>query len=189
MKSTALKNAPEARFLSTPAGDFHYLLTRKRVRNLNLRVRPDGTVAISAPARMPLYEIEAFLHKKAPWVLRTRRQLQARPPGGPPLYTKAQCLALFTAVSDEVFPLFSAVLGGQKPTLRVRDMTSRWGSCNRKTRTITLNMRLAEKQRPAIEYVVLHEYVHFLHPDHQAGFHSTMARLMPDYKARRKLLR
>ena len=45
------------------------------------------------------------------------------------------------------------------------------------------------KPRAALEYVVLHEYVHFLHPNHQAGFHAEMARLMPDYLARRALLK
>ncbi|MDL2295110.1 DUF45 domain-containing protein, partial [Ruminococcaceae bacterium OttesenSCG-928-D13] len=28
-----------------------------------------------------------------------------------------------------------------------------------------------------------------LHPNHQSGFHAEMARLMPDYRDRRKLLR
>ena len=46
-----------------------------------------------------------------------------------------------------------------------------------------------EKPLPAQEYVVLHEYVHFLHPNHGPAFHAEMARLMPDDKARRRLLR
>ena len=34
----------------TPGG-IPYVLTRKRVKNLNMRLRPDGQVAVSAPAR------------------------------------------------------------------------------------------------------------------------------------------
>lgn len=175
--------------LVTPSGFFEYSLQRKRIKNLNLRVRADASVCISAPLRMPQAQIEAFLQQKASWVLKTRQKMLAKPAPAPCHYTKEQCLALFTRMSDEVFPLFSDVLKGERPTVKVREMKSRWGSCNIRTHTITFNTRLAEKPQAAIEYVILHEYVHFLHADHQAGFHAEMARLMPDYKARRKLLR
>ena len=38
-----------------------YEFSRKRVKNLNLRVRSDGTVAVSAPLRMPMEQVESFL--------------------------------------------------------------------------------------------------------------------------------
>ena len=43
-------------------------VTRKRVRRVNLRVRPDGTVAVSAPPRVPLSQIERFVRLKRPWI-------------------------------------------------------------------------------------------------------------------------
>ena len=171
------------------AGAFEYVLTRKRVRNLNLRVRSDGTVAVSAPVRMPLSEIERFVQGKAAWVLKNLRAASLRPQAAACTHTREECLALFTAISDQFFPLFAGLLGGKKPTLRVREMKTRWGSCHIKKRIITLNTRLAEKPHAAQEYVVLHEYVHFLHPNHQAAFHAEMQRLMPDYRQRRRLLR
>ncbi len=174
--------------LTTPYGELRYSFCRKRVKNLNVRIRPDGSVAVSAPLRMPKREIEGFLLQKAPWVLRTCGQMQNRPAEGPCRYTDEECRRLFTAVSDQIYPLFAGILP-QKPEIRVREMKSRWGSCHMAKRRITLNKRLAERPRPALEYVVLHEYVHFLHPNHGAGFHAEMARLMPDYKERRKLLK
>lgn len=174
---------------ATEVGGIPYELTRKRVRNLNVRIRTDGSVAVSAPLRMPQREIEAFLHSKAGWIAQNRAKMLERPAETPCRYTKEECLALFTPVSDAIFPLFADVLGGQKPLLRVREMKTRWGVCNPKKRTITLNTRLAEKPPAALEYVVLHEYVHFLHPDHQSGFHAEMGRLMPDYRQRLRLLR
>ncbi len=180
---------PTEEHLATPQGGIVYTLTRKRVRNLNLRVRADGSVAVSAPPRMAKREIEAFLLAKAPWVHKQQAAMAARPPEAPCRHTKEECLALFTAVSDAVFPLFADLLGGKKPDVRVREMSSRWGVCHTKKRRLVFNTRLAEKPRPAVEYVVLHEYVHFLHPNHGPAFHAEMARLMPDYKQRRKLLR
>ena len=68
-------------------------------------------------------------------------------------------------------------------------MKSRWGSCNPGKRVITLNKRLLSYPPEALEYVVLHEYVHFLHPNHQKGFYELLGRLMPDYAQRRALLK
>ena len=42
------------------AGGVEYELTRRRVRNLNIRVRTDGSVAVSAPRRVPLSSVDAF---------------------------------------------------------------------------------------------------------------------------------
>jgi len=35
---------------------------------------------------------------------------------------------------------------------------------------------------------VLHEYAHFVRADHSPAFWAVVARYMPDYKARRRLL-
>lgn len=175
--------------LHTNCGDIPYTLIRKKVKNINLRVRTDGSVSVSAPLRTPIHEIEFFMASRASWVLKSLQEVQSRPPFSPSPYTKEECLALFTPISNRIFPLFADILNGQKPMLRVREMKTRWGVCHIDKRIITLNMRLATFPLEVIEYVILHEYVHFIHPNHQTGFHTEMARLMPDYKQRRKLLR
>lgn len=50
------------------AGGVEYELTRRRVRNLNIRVRTDGSVAVSAPRRVPLSSVDAFVAAHAGWV-------------------------------------------------------------------------------------------------------------------------
>lgn len=102
--------------------------------------------------------------------------------------SREDALALFTQVSDAVFPLFAQVLNGQRPVLKVRQMKTRWGVCVPAKRQITFSLRLAEKPRAAVEYVVLHEYAHFVRADHSPAFWAVVARYMPDYKARRRLL-
>lgn len=180
---------PAYRTVTTPQGVINYFLAKKKVRNLNLRVKPDGTVAVSAPAYMPKRQIDSFVAERAGWIAKALQWARTRPPAAPCRYTRKECMELFAPLMEAVFPLFSSALNGQRPVLKVREMKSRWGSCNVKTRTITLNARLAEKPRAAQEYVVLHEYVHFIHPNHQAAFHAEMARLMPDYRQRRAALR
>ena len=78
-----------------------------------------------------------------------------------PLPEKAEALAHFTRMSDEVYPAFAAVLGGQKPTIKVRDMTSRWGVCVPAKRQITFALQLYNMPAAAQIYVVVHEYCHF----------------------------
>ena len=173
------------------AGGVDYALTRKRVKNLNLRLGPDGSVRVSAPLRASAASVDAFVAAHAGWVqkalARQRAAEAARAALAPP--EKDQCLALFKEVSDGVYPRFEKVLGGQKPVIKVRDMRTRWGSCHPARRQITLAARLALQPPEAIEYVVVHEYCHFVHPDHQAGFWALVASILPDWKARRALLR
>ncbi len=173
------------------AGGVEYTLTRKRVKNLNLRLAPDGSVRASAPLRASGAAVDAFVAAHAGWVQKAlaRQQAAEAARAALPTPTAAECLPLFEAVSERVFPRFEKVLGGKKPVIKVRDMRTRWGSCHPAKRQITLAARLALQPPQAIEYVVVHEYCHFVHPDHQAGFWALVESLLPDYKARRALLR
>lgn len=173
------------------AGGVEYTLTRKRVKNLNLRLAPDGSVRASAPLRASGAAVDAFVAAHAGWVQKAlaRQQAAEAARAALPTPTAAECLPLFEAVSERVFPRFEKVLGGKKPVLKVRDMRTRWGSCHPAKRQITLAARLALQPPEAVEYVVVHEYCHFVHPDHQAGFWALVESLLPDYKARRALLR
>lgn len=72
--------------------------------------------------------------------------------------------------------------------IRIREMTSRWGSCNTKKATITLNSLLFSKPKICFEYVLLHELVHLLHPNHSKAFYKDLESCMPDWKNIKKLL-
>jgi predicted metal-dependent hydrolase len=75
------------------------------------------------------------------------------------------------------------------PEIKYRYMKTRWGSCHTKKGILTFNTALAKAPLPAIEYVVFHEFTHFLHPDHSRAFYETLSRFVPDYKARKRLLK
>jgi len=172
------------------AGGVRYEFKRKRVKNINLRVRADGSVAVSAPLGASLAQVDAFVAGRARWIeaARVRALARGEEEQRPCSVSREDALALFTQVSDAVFPLFAQVLNGQRPVLKVRQMKTRWGVCVPAKRQITFSLRLAEKPRAAVEYVVLHEYAHFVRADHSPAFWAVVARYMPDYKARRRLL-
>lgn len=55
-------------------------VVRKRVKNLNLRVRADGTVTLSIPQHLPLARAQEFLERKGDWIAeRVRRNIERRP--------------------------------------------------------------------------------------------------------------
>ena len=67
--------------------------------------------------------------------------------------------------------------------VRVRAMTSRWGSCAPKAGVVTLNTYLLGADDALIEYVCVHELTHFLHPDHSAAFYAEMDVRLPNHRA------
>ena len=85
--------------------------------------------------------------------------------------------------------VFAEVLGGQKPTIKVRSMVSRWGVCAMTKRQITFALQLYNMPPAAQIYVVVHEYCHFLQPNHGRAFWAEVEKLLPDWKARRGLLK
>ena len=102
-------------------------------------------------------------------------------------YLDEQCRTIFGEIISEIYPVFQKY-GVPMPTLRIRDMETRWGSCLAKKGVITLNKRLLEAPRNCIEYVVMHEFCHFIHPNHSKHFYSFLTMLMPDWEERKKVL-
>ncbi len=74
-------------------------------------------------------------------------------------------------------------------TLKFRKMKTRWGVCNYKLCTITLNTELIRYSRDEIRYVIVHEMCHFYHHDHSKNFWNMVEYYYPNYKNARKELR
>lgn len=75
------------------------------------------------------------------------------------------------------------------PIVKIKAMKSMWGNCNYVKRIITLNLYLAKARIECIDYVLTHELAHLIHHNHGKEFHSLMTTLLPDWKARRKMLK
>ncbi len=223
-------------------GVITYLLTRKAVKNINVRIKPDGRVLVSANSRIPVSVIDAFIKEKQAFILSAlaryeeKRKLSEEAPrkyvSGEEyhLFGKSFLLEVeetepetvcmdgafiflrvrdkddfarkermmaewmkeytvntFQELIDEAYGVFERY-GVPYHRLRVRDMTSRWGSCQTVKGIITLNSRLAKAPRRCVEYVAVHEFAHFVHPNHSRQFWELVAEVMPDWKERRREL-
>lgn len=219
-----------------------YVLTRKQVKYINLRIKSNGEVAVSAHRRVPATYVDKFVESKAPFILEALQRVEKRreETGDQPhnyetgeifrllgrdytlvveeagleeIFFRGDSLVLrtkwpdhyphkknmmekwmrfftrktFSEIIDWAYPQF-VPYGAPYPVWTVRSMTSRWGSCQPQTGKITLNSKLIFYPKEAIEYVVVHEFAHFAHPDHSKAFWALVAEIMPDYKERKKLL-
>ena len=78
--------------------------------------------------------------------------------------------------------------GVAMPELSIRKMKTLWGSCSVARHVITFNFYLIKARTPYIDYVVLHELVHFLYPNHSKQFYAFLSNYMPDWKERKLVL-
>ena len=175
-----------------------YILERKQVKNINMRVRPDGSVRVSAGPWADASQIDDFVLSKAEFILKAMKRFENMAEAEEKYQeelVKAKAgreslladVSLFTEILDEFYPLF-VPYGVKKPKLRVRTMKSCWGSCLVNKGIITLNRKLLMKPRECIEYVVVHELCHFIHPNHSKQFYGFMELFMPDWKERKARL-
>lgn len=173
------------------AGGVEFRLTRKRVKNVNIRVRPDGHVEVSAPARMSLCKVKDFVASKEGWIERARSRLASSPQRRAEEATDAE-VAEWRSVVESCVPVlvgaWEPIMGVRAGKLVYRNMKSRWGSCQPATGRICINVRLALYPPECLEYVVVHELCHLLVRGHGPKFHALMDRLMPDWRARRAKL-
>lgn len=230
----------EQRQVNCEGGKISYLLTRKKVKNVNLRIKPDGRILVSANSRVPVDFIDGFIRQKQEFILSALakyeergKQAQDTPKeyvsgeryrllgkslslkveeseketvytDGSYIYLKVRDkdnfrrkeilmakwlkeyqLAVFRELAAEIYERFQKY-NVPFPVLKVRAMISRWGSCQPQKGIITLNSRLIAAPKSCIEYVVLHEFAHFIHPNHSKQFWDFVAMMMPDWKERRK---
>ena len=224
--------------------EIRWLLTRKKVKNINLRIKPDGIVYVSASKRVPVKYIEDFIRSKTDFILSALGKFasHASAPELPEPDTEYEdgttlcyfgenyTLSIFIAARENVvidgdrlivyartedrvgkvlkkFYLketekFFAELnkstclrfiskGYAVPAaeLQIRKMSSRWGSCHINSKKIVMNSRLALYPPECSEYVFVHEYAHFVVPNHSPDFYAVLGDVMPEYKKYRKILK
>lgn len=237
-----MKYPSETRHVQCRQGKVGYMLTRKPVKNINIRIKPDGRVLVSASNRVPIDYIDKLIKEKEEFIFGALKKYEAMKKQvsdiprryeegegfkilGKKLYLKViegntssvtsdndfiyltvkdkynirskeilinkwlkeMQTNIFHQISKEVHKKFEKY-GVKYPLIKIRKMKSRWGSCHSQRGIITLNSKLVEAPRTCIEYVVMHEFAHFIHPNHSKNFYDFLTALMPDWKERKKEL-
>jgi len=88
----------------------------------------------------------------------------------------------------KIIAKYSKLLNVEVKNIRIRQMKTRWGSCNSHKSYINLNIELIKKPSYAIEYVIFHELTHLIYPNHSKEFYNYLTTYMPDWKKRKERL-
>jgi predicted metal-dependent hydrolase len=217
-------------------------LHRKKVKHINLSIKPDITIVVSANEQVPIDFIIGFVKEKAPWIIKNVSYFQRVQPEHPVkkeyvsgetfkylgkqyrliveqvdenegvkyyqgfiyIYIKDKknysrkkkllddwfrnkAKLNFQASLERIYPIV-AKYGINKPEIQIRTMKSRWGSLIKGKNIMLLNYELIKAPKICIDYVVLHELLHYLYSYHNASFYNFMTSLMPDWKKRKEIL-
>ena len=167
-------------------------LTRKHVRKMNMRIKaPDDRIVISAPYFVPERDVTDFVRRKRGWIDTAVAQVRAKAAAHPEPADKAEKEARRRDLKRRIgarLPVIEEATGLHCTGWTVRDMHTRWGSCNTKTHHINLSLMLATRSDAELDYVILHELVHTAVPDHGPDFYAMMDGFMPGWKKIRKAL-
>ncbi|MGN0586007.1 MAG: M48 family metallopeptidase [Oscillospiraceae bacterium] len=224
--------------------ELSYTLTRKKVKNINLRVKPEG-VFVSAARNVPVGYIDDFVRSKADFIRSALRRMAEerteKEPSADTVYSGGSELIylgkkyrvdivkgdgdtveidggrlvittydeenlpyiqklvrnwlynrtaeLFRRLNDETYEEFSRYYKVPHAAVQIKTMKTRWGSCHIADGVLSMNSRLIYYPEEAVRYVFIHEYAHFIVPNHSAEFYAVVARFMPDYRLNKNLLR
>jgi predicted metal-dependent hydrolase len=162
-------------------------VTYKKIRSLRIGVHPpNGEVRVSAPLGMSPATVQHFVSKKMNWIQfhqqRIRSQSQEIKKASPEL------LRLLNQQVPEILGQWMHRMELKDVTWRLRDMRTRWGTCNPRRRRITLSLALANYPPECLEYVIVHELVHLSIPNHGPLFKSRLDELIPNWRARQRIL-
>lgn len=215
-----------------------YTLTRKPVKNVNIRINEEGRIMVSAAKAVSTGYINEFVESKAEWIIRNlaaiERYNRVKPDNevyiGKRVYYLGELCVIDVETSkeervekeDNVITIYTSdgengsVLKGlylrwlydraqeafkdsmermyllaekegiPKADMAVRNMKTRWGTCNVKTKKITLNLQLIKTDIKCIDQVVLHEYMHFKYINHNSDFYSLLDRYMSNWREYKK---
>ncbi|MEX1269994.1 MAG: SprT family zinc-dependent metalloprotease [Balneolaceae bacterium] len=78
------------------------------------------------------------------------------------------------------------VMGVKVNEFGVKQMKTRWGTCNIRAGRLWLNLELAKKTPECLESVVVHEMVHLLERLHNKRFYRLMGQFLPDWRERER---
>ena len=99
-------------------------------------------------------------------------------------WLKKQIQELYQKQLDYYYNIFEEKI--PYPKLKIRNMKTRWGVCNIKDNSVTLNSRLIEYDIEKLNYVIIHELSHFIHFNHSKSFWNLVSKYEPEYKRIRK---
>lgn len=172
--------------------DIELIIHRRAVKNINFRLKL-GTLSVSAPKRLPDTQLAHAIDMRLDWAIRQHHQLQSRPTAPDTLWGQPTAFANddekiatyrreLTLLIPTLLATWQPIVGKNARSVRLKNMHTRWGSCNVRDARIWLSVQLAAQPVMCTHYVFVHELCHLHHANHSSDFWAQVARAMPDYQ-------
>jgi len=165
-------------------------IIRKSKKNLSVKALPDGRLICSVPLGLSDAKIIEFITSKIEKIRKIQERALARE--GVVLPTDKKELAkLKNELEIKIYnrlPYWENTLSLRCSSWGIKNMKSRWGSCNYKTGKIWFSLMLALKSEECLDYIIVHELTHLRHPNHGTEFKNFLTKHFPNWKAVRKQL-
>ena len=144
---------------------------RSRRRSIGLEVRPDGSVILRVPNRLPKRDALAFLQAKESWLRKCIAQVEER-----------------ESFAAEKCAWLAPLVGVDYGRISIRHQKTRWGSCSAEG-NLNFNCLLMLAPEDVRDYVVVHELCHRKEMNHSNAFWAEVARIVPDYREKERWLK
>ena len=98
------------------------------------------------------------------------------------------CRKELRTVAETMCKKWQAKIGLNLEKIHIQRMKTKWGSCSPEKSSIRLNTELVHKPKMALEFVVVHELLHFIEPRHSRAFFEMMDWHLPNWRVTRQKL-
>ena len=166
-----------------------YSIIYSKRKTLAISVK-DGAVIVRAPHGLKKGRIEFYVEKHRSWIEKSLERVKRESELVSAMSEReiAELKKSAKIYFKDKIELYSNIMGLKYSRMRITSAKKRFGSCS-SAGNISFSYRLMLYPEAAREYVVVHELAHLVHMNHSADFYALIAKYMPDYKERKKLLK
>ena len=168
-----------------------YELIRSGRKTLALEITRDCRVVVRAPRRLSREHIDRFVDSHAAWIAGHLERQRQRRASAPPAPLKVELDALKAKARALLLPrvaYWSERMGLRPSGVKITSARSRYGSCSGRN-SLSFSCFLANAPEAAVDLVVVHELCHIRGKNHGPDFYALLERTLPDWRARKRLLR
>lgn len=90
---------------------------------------------------------------------------------------------------EELIPEVTAITGKVPDEWHIRDMKTKWGTCNVQRRRIWISLMLVHRPKECLRYVMIHELTHLYAANHGAEFKAYMDKFCPEWREIKKSMK
>lgn len=167
-------------------------IIRSRRKTISLQIKPDASIVVRAPMRMPQREIQKFLEEKSGWIETHLAKVRSQQAQAQDNLLTQEDLRSLAEQAKALIPgraaYYAARMGVTFGRITIRHQTTRWGSCSSKG-NLNFNCLLMLAPPEVLDYVVVHELAHRKQMNHSAAFWAEVEKACPDYRVHLKWLK